>query len=173
MTEYSIRTFTYADLASFADLHNAYSKIYPDAQVLPGEVYLSPGCEEGQNVFCGFDECGKMVGFAPLYPVLMREEYAKAGVPMLPVVRGDAETRRQVLLYSVLLVAVSVLPFAGGLFGGLYLGSALALGSAFVTLAFVLHRRGDRRSALRTYLYSLAYLALLFGAMVVDARVLG
>jgi protoheme IX farnesyltransferase len=101
--------------------------------------------------------------------LLMRDEYAKAGVPMLPVVRGDGETRRQVLLYSILLVAVSVLPFAGGLFGTLYLCSALAFGAAFVALALVLHRRADRRSALRTYLFSLAYLALVFGAMVADA----
>ena len=74
MTQYCIRTFTYADVASVADLQNAYSKTYPEAQVLPGEVYLSPGFEGGQNVFCALDECGKMVGYAPLYPVLMREE---------------------------------------------------------------------------------------------------
>jgi heme o synthase len=102
--------------------------------------------------------------------LLMKDEYAKAGVPMLPVVRGVAETRRQILLYAILLVAVSVLPFAGGLFDGIYFAAALALGAAFVALALVLQRRADRRSALRVYLYSLAYLALLFGAMVVDVR---
>jgi protoheme IX farnesyltransferase len=100
----------------------------------------------------------------------MRDEYAKAGVPMLPVVRGEQETRRQVLLYSILLVAVSVLPFAGRLFDGLYLAAALGLGGAFVVLTVLLLRRADRRSALRVYLYSLAYLALLFSAMVADVR---
>jgi protoheme IX farnesyltransferase len=100
----------------------------------------------------------------------MRDEYARAGVPMLPVVRGEAETRRQILLYAILLLAVSLLPFAGGLFGGAYAVAALALGTAFVALAVLLHRRADRRSALRVYLYSLAYLALLFGAMVVDVK---
>ena len=74
MTQYCIRTFTYADVANVDELQTAYSKTYPDAQVLPGEVYLSPGFEGGQNVFCAFDECGKMAGYAPLYPVLMREE---------------------------------------------------------------------------------------------------
>jgi protoheme IX farnesyltransferase len=102
--------------------------------------------------------------------LLMRDEYAKAGVPMLPVVRGEDETRRQILLYAILLVAVSVLPFAGRLLDGVYLAAALVLGGAFVALAARLLRRSDRRSALRVYLYSLAYLALLFGAMVLDAR---
>jgi protoheme IX farnesyltransferase len=100
----------------------------------------------------------------------MKEEYERARVPMLPVVRGEDETRRQILLYALLLVAVSVLPFAGRLFGGLYLAAALVLGAAFVGLTGVLLRRADRRSALRVYLFSLAYLALLFAAMVVDVR---
>ncbi len=102
--------------------------------------------------------------------LLMKDEYAKANVPMLPVVRGEAETRRQILLYTVLLVAVTMLPFAGRLFDGFYLAAALGLGAAFIAFATVLYRRADRRWALRTYLFSLAYLALLFGAMVADAR---
>jgi protoheme IX farnesyltransferase len=105
--------------------------------------------------------------------LLMRDEYARAGVPMLPVVRGDAETRWQILLYTALLLAVTLLPFAGGLFGGIYLVAALALGGAFLWLSLRLRRRADRRSALRLYLFSLAYLALLFGAMVVDAQLGG
>jgi protoheme IX farnesyltransferase len=102
--------------------------------------------------------------------LLMKDEYARAGVPMLPVVRGEPETRRQILLYTGLLVAVSILPFASGLFGGFYMAAALGLGGGFAALALVLARRADRRSALRVYLYSLAYLALLFAAMVVDVR---
>ena len=102
--------------------------------------------------------------------LLMKDEYAKANVPMLPVVRGEAETRRQILLYTVLLVAVTVLPFAGRLFDGFYLAAALLLGGLFIAFSTVLYRRADRRWALRTYLFSLAYLALLFGAMVADAR---
>ena len=102
--------------------------------------------------------------------LLMKDEYAKVGVPMLPVVRGEAETRRQILLYTLLLVAVTLLPFAGALFGGVYLAAALVLGGLFTAGAVRLVRRADRRSALRLYLYSLAYLALLFVAMVVDAH---
>src|SRR2546423_11426536 len=102
--------------------------------------------------------------------LLMKDEYARARVPMLPVVRGEEETRRQVVLYTVLLVAVTLLPFAGRMFGGFYLASALVLGAGFSALSVVLYRRRDRRSALRTYLFSLLYLALLFGAMVVDVH---
>jgi protoheme IX farnesyltransferase len=100
--------------------------------------------------------------------LLMKNEYSKVGVPMLPVVRGEAETRRQILLYSVLLYAVTQLPFCAGGFGLIYLAASLTLGLGFIAGAVRLYRRADRRSALRLYLYSLAYLALLFCAMVAD-----
>jgi protoheme IX farnesyltransferase len=102
--------------------------------------------------------------------LLMKDEYAKVGVPMLPVVRGEDETRRQITLYSVLLVAITFLPFAGRLFDGLYALAAGVLGAIFLTFAIRLQRRPDRRAALRLYLYSLLYLALLFGAMVADVK---
>jgi heme o synthase len=102
--------------------------------------------------------------------LLMKGEYEKVGVPMLPVVRGEDETRRQIVLYSVLLYAVTQLPFCAGGFGGIYLAGSLALGALFMAGAYVLYRRADRRSALRLYLFSLAYLALLFGAMVADVK---
>ena len=102
--------------------------------------------------------------------LLMREEYARAGVPMLPVVRGEDEARRQILLYTVLLYAVSQLPFCAGAFGITYLVGSVALGAAFIAGAVLLYRHPSRRAALRLYLFSLAYLALLFGAMVADAR---
>ncbi len=102
--------------------------------------------------------------------LLMKDEYAKVGVPMLPVVRGEAETRRQILLYTVLLYAVTQLPFCAGGFGGIYLAASLVLGLGFIAGAVRLYRRADRRSALQLYLFSLAYLALLFCAMVLDAR---
>jgi protoheme IX farnesyltransferase len=102
--------------------------------------------------------------------LLMQKDYARAGVPMLPVVRGEAETRRQILLYTVLLTVLTLLPVLFGFFGAIYALAAAALGVAFVLRAVRLYRRADRASALRTYLFSLAYLALLFCAMVVDVR---
>jgi heme o synthase len=103
--------------------------------------------------------------------LLMKDEYAKVEIPMLPVVRGEGETRRQITLYSVLLVAITLLPFAGRLFDGLYAAAAAVLGGAFLWLAVRLQRNPDRRAALRLYLYSLLYLALLFAAMVADAKI--
>jgi heme o synthase len=100
--------------------------------------------------------------------LLMKDEYAKVDVPMLPVVRGEGETRRQILLYTVLLYAVTQLPFCAGGFGAIYLVASMALGFGFIAGAIRLYRRADRRSALQLYLFSLAYLALLFCAMVAD-----
>jgi protoheme IX farnesyltransferase len=102
--------------------------------------------------------------------LLMKAEYAKVGIPMLPVVRGEAETRRQILLYTLLLYAVTQLPFCAGGFGLVYLVASLLLGGGFIAGAVLLQRRADRRSALRLYLFSLAYLALLFGATVADVH---
>jgi heme o synthase len=102
--------------------------------------------------------------------LLMKDEYAKAGVPMLPVVRGEDETRRQILLYTVLLYAVTQLPFCAGGFGAIYLACSVTLGALFIAGAVLLARKPSRRTALRLYLFSLAYLALLFAAMVADAK---
>src|SRR5215213_1858002 len=102
--------------------------------------------------------------------LLMKDEYAKVGVPMLPVVRGEQETRRQILLYTVLLYAVTQLPFCAGAFGTTYLVASVVLGAAFIYGAVRLARHPERRNALRLYLFSLAYLAALFAAMVADVR---
>jgi heme o synthase len=103
--------------------------------------------------------------------LLMKDEYAKVGVPMLPVVRGETETRRQILLYTVLLYAVTQLPFCAGAFGIEYLLASMTLGGAFIYCAARLLRSADRAWALRTYLFSLAYLALLFVSMPLDRLV--
>ncbi|HET7509276.1 MAG TPA: heme o synthase, partial [Solirubrobacterales bacterium] len=103
--------------------------------------------------------------------LLMKDEYAKAGIPMLPVVRGEEETRRQILLYAVLLYAVTQLPFCAGGLGVAYLVPSMLLGAGFIYFSARLFRSRDRRWALRTYLYSLAYLALLFISMAIAANV--
>jgi heme o synthase len=102
--------------------------------------------------------------------LLMKDECEKVGVPMMPVVRGERETRRQIVLYTLLLYAVTQLPFCAGEFGVAYLFASIVLGLAFIAGALWLYRQADRRAALRLYLFSLAYLALLFGAMVADVK---
>jgi heme o synthase len=102
--------------------------------------------------------------------LLMKDEYARVGVPMMPVVHGETETRRQIVLYTLLLTVLTLLPVLFGFFGAVYGVIAAGLATAFIVLSLRLQRRADRRSALRVYLFSLAYLAALFAAMVLDAR---
>ena len=90
---------------------------------------------------------------------------------MLPVVRGEDETGRQILLYAILTYAVSQLPFSNGSFGLIYLAVSLPLGLYFIWGAFRLMRDPSRKRALQLYLYSLAYLAAIFVAMVIDVKV--
>jgi protoheme IX farnesyltransferase len=100
--------------------------------------------------------------------LLIKDDYARTGIPMLPVVDGEPETRRQILLYGWLLLPITALPVAVGLFGAIYAVSALALDALFIGLCLRLYRRADRPSALILFHYSLAYLALLFLAMAID-----
>ena len=103
--------------------------------------------------------------------LLLREQYAAAQVPMLPVVRGERETVNQIVGYTFALVAFTVVPFAAGSLGVLYLVSALGLGAGFVALAVRLRHNYDRRAAAFVFHYSLLYLALLFAAAALDVVV--
>jgi protoheme IX farnesyltransferase len=105
--------------------------------------------------------------------LLVKDDYARTGIPMLPVARGEAATRRQILAYSLALVALTAVPFFTGLFGALYLAVAAALGACFVGLAVHLALRPSLRAAVSLHLGSLAYLALLFCAMGADRVILG
>jgi len=98
-------------------------------------------------------------------------DYQRAGVPMLPVVAGPAETKRQILLYSIALVAVSLLLVAWSDAGFTYLATAGMLGAGFLYFALRLLRSSSARASADLFRYSLIYLALLFGAIAVDALV--
>ena len=100
--------------------------------------------------------------------LLIRDSYAAAKVPMLPVVRGERETLRQIVVYTLVLIAVTLLPFAWGTLGVAYAVAALALGGTFLLLALRLRRAPSRPRASLLFHYSLLYLALLFVAMAVD-----
>jgi heme o synthase len=102
-----------------------------------------------------------------------KDDYAAAGVPMLPVVRGARETSTQILYYTVLLVAVTLLLYPAGRMGSVYLAAAVALGGAFIWRALELRRDLDGRRAIRLFSFSNTYLALLFLAMALDAVVRG
>jgi heme o synthase len=100
--------------------------------------------------------------------LLIKDNYKAAKVPMLPVVHGERETIRQILLYTLTLTTITIAPFAAGSFGPLYLAAALLLDSAFLTLALTLAKTHNRRHAALLFHYSLLYLALLFTAAALD-----
>ncbi len=107
----------------------------------------------------------------------IRKDYAAAGVPMLPVVKGIPETTRQIALYTVLLVAVSLMLWAVAPMGVIYLGAAVGLGAVFLWQAYGLWKRGSSEvdstaGAITLYKYSISYLSLLFAAVALDALVL-
>lgn len=97
-----------------------------------------------------------------------REEYAKAGIPMLPVTHGVRMTKLQILLYTILLVAVTMLPFVTQMSGLIYLSGAIALGIGFLRSAILLYRSDSEKQAMKTFGYSILYLSLLFAFLLVD-----
>jgi heme o synthase len=97
-----------------------------------------------------------------------RKEYEKAGMPMLPVTHGEAFTRLHLLLYTVMLTAATLLPFAVGMSGWIYLVAVLALDIVFLYYAVKLYRAYSDALARRTFSYSILYLSLLFAALLLD-----
>lgn len=97
-----------------------------------------------------------------------REEYAKSGLPMLPVTHGEEYTRLQILLYTIILVAVTLMPFAMRMSGFIYLGSAMLLNAVFMWYALSLYRKYTDTLARSMFKFSILYLTLLFAALLVD-----
>lgn len=100
--------------------------------------------------------------------VAKRDEYAKAGIPMLPVTHGTKFTRLHILLYTVLLLIVTLLPYLTGMSGLIYLSSALLLGIGFIYFAVKMMRNTDNKTAMKTFFYSINYLMLMFAALLID-----
>lgn len=106
--------------------------------------------------------------------LLKQKDYGRAGIPMAPLVWGERETMRQMLWYNVILIALTLLPFAFGAFGIIYFVSAAVLGGILLAGVITVSRSTDwTKPAWRVYKFSLLYLALLFLAMVIDRKVLG
>jgi len=100
---------------------------------------------------------------------LYREkEYGRAGIPMLPVTHGNEFTRLHILLYTVLLTAVTVMPFASHLSGGIYLAGAMLLNAVFLYHSWKLYRHYSDQQARRTFIYSIQYLTALFALLLID-----
>lgn len=100
--------------------------------------------------------------------IYRREDYSRAGVPMLPVTHGDEFTRLHIFFYTVLLVIISVLPYLTGMSGVFYLGGAVVLGAVFLYYAALLLKRRDQRLPMRVFSYSTFYLMVLFAFLLID-----
>jgi protoheme IX farnesyltransferase len=100
--------------------------------------------------------------------IARREDYAKVNIPMLPVTHGTEFTRLQILLYTVLLLIATLLPYLTGMTGLIYLAAALILGLVFIYFAVLMMRRKDDKTAMRTFVYSIVYITILFAALLID-----
>ena len=100
--------------------------------------------------------------------IARREEYAKVNIPMLPVTHGAKFTRLQILLYTVLLLIVTLLPYLTGMTGLIYLAAAVLLGLVFIYLAILMMRRKDNKTAMQTFAYSIIYITVLFAVLLLD-----
>jgi heme o synthase len=100
--------------------------------------------------------------------IARRDDYAKVGIPMLPVTHGIAFTRLQIVLYTILLIVSTLLPFLTGMSGLIYLAAALGLNGRFLYLVLALHRGTRPELPMRTFKFSITYLMLLFAALIVD-----
>lgn len=97
-----------------------------------------------------------------------RKDYENAGLPMLPVTHGEKFTRLHILLYTVILFAVTMMPFISGMSGAVYLTSAVLLGAVFLAYAWKIYRDYSDALARKAFRYSIVYLSLLFAALLVD-----
>ncbi len=100
--------------------------------------------------------------------IARREEYAKVAIPMLPVTHGPDFTRLQILLYTILLLLVSLLPYLTGMSGLIYLAAALPLGISFIYFALLMMRKTDNKTAMKTFGFSIIHLMLIFAALLID-----
>jgi heme o synthase len=105
--------------------------------------------------------------FWPL-AIARQEKYALVNIPMLPVTHGAEFTRLQILLYTVLLLVVTLLPYLTGMSGSIYLVSAILLGAGFIYFALLMMRNKDTKTAMRTFWYSIIYITVLFAALLID-----
>ena len=169
---------TFVSLIGYAIIYTLYLKrATPQNIVIGGAAGATPPLL-GWTTVTGSVDPGALVLFLIIFiwtpphfwalALHRKEDYAKMGIPMLPVTHGDNYTRLQVTLYTALLLAVSLLPFVIHLSGILYLAGAILLGSVFLIYAIQMQREHDNRLAMPTFSYSIVYLMGLFLLLLVD-----
>lgn len=169
---------TVASLIGYAVVYTRFLKrATPQNIVIGGAAGAAPPLL-GWTAVTGQIDSGALLLFLILYvwtpphfwalAIHRRHDYAKAGIPMLPVTHGIAFTRLQILLYTILLIPISLLPFLTGMSGGIYLAGALVLGGRFLYYAARLFVTGNDRLAMPTFGFSIVYLFGLFATLMLD-----
>lgn len=173
---------TVASLIGYAVIYTLFLKrATPQNIVIGGAAGAAPPLL-GWTAVTGQVDSGALLLFLIIYvwtpphfwslAIHRRHDYARADIPMLPVTHGVAFTRLQILLYTLLLIPISLLPFLTGMSGWIYLVSALILGGRFLSYAVRLFTAGDDRLAMPTFGFSIIYLFGLFAALMLDHYVL-
>jgi len=170
---------TFASLIGYAFLYTVWLKhVTPQNIVIGGAAGAAPPVLGWTAVTASVDPHALLlflIIFAWTPPhfwalaIARREDYARAGIPMLPVAYGVEFTRLHILLYTILLVIVTLLPYLTGMTGLIYLATAVALGAVFVRYAVALRRPGSSAELpMKVFRYSINYLMLLFAALLID-----
>jgi len=169
---------TFASLIGYAVIYTMYLKrATPQNIVIGGAAGAAPPVL-GWTAVTGYPDADSWLLFLIIFAwtpphfwalaIHRRDEYAKVDIPMLPVTHGIKFTRLHVLLYTIILLLVSLLPFLSGMSGGFYLISAVILGLIFLVYAIRLHAGKDGKIAMQTFGFSIVYLMLIFTALLVD-----
>ena len=170
---------TFASLIGYAFLYTVWLKhVTPQNIVIGGAAGAAPPVL-GWTAVTGSVDPHALLLFLIIFAwtpphfwalaIARREDYARAGIPMLPVAYGVEFTRLHILLYTILLVIVTLLPYLTGMTGLIYLATAVALGAVFVRYAVALRRPGSSAELpMKVFRYSINYLMLLFAALLID-----
>ena len=169
---------TFLSLIGYAVIYTVFlKKMTPQNIVIGGAAGAAPPVL-GWTAITGFAHPHALLLFLIIFvwtpphfwalAIARREEYAKADIPMLPVTHGVEFTRLQILLYTILLLITTLLPYLTGMSGLIYLLTAVVLGLGFIYFAVQMMRKKDNKTAMRTFGYSIIYLMLIFAALLID-----
>jgi protoheme IX farnesyltransferase len=169
---------TFVSLIAYAGIYTLWLKHTTPQNIVIGGVAGAMPPVLGWTAITGRVEANALLLFLIIFvwtpphfwslAIARRAEYARAGIPMLPVTHGIAHTRLQILLYTILLTVVTLLPFLTGMSGPLYLGVTLILDAGFLYHAFALRVRSRPHPPMRVFRFSVTYLMWLFAALLID-----
>lgn len=169
---------TFASLIGYAVIYTVYLKrATPQNIVIGGAAGAAPPVL-GWTAMTGELHSDALILFLIIFAwtpphfwalaIARRDEYAKVGIPMLPVTHGIEYTKRFILLYTIILLLITIMPYLSGMSGLIYLGAAVLLGSRFLWYAIALKADSANKLPMRMFRYSITYLMFLFAALLVD-----